>query len=80
LGHVISKEGITVDSEKIRATIEWKTPRNVDEVRSSMGLAGYHRWFIRNFSWISYPITSLQRKGKKFEWTEECLASSEKLK
>ena len=77
LGHVVSKEGIVVDPEKIRAIMEWVAPKNVDEVRSFMGLVGYYRSFIRNFSKISYPITSLQRKGKKFEWTKECEASFE---
>jgi len=70
LGHVISKEDITVDPKKIRAIMEWVAPRNVDEVRYFMGLAGYNRSFIRKFSHIAYPITSLQRKGKKFEWTK----------
>ena len=48
LGHVVSKEGIAVDTEKIRAIMEWVDPKNVDEVRSFMGLAGYNRRFIRN--------------------------------
>lgn len=60
--------------------MEWVAPKNVDEVRSFMVLVGYYRRFIKNFSQVAYPITSLQRKGKKFEWTEECEASSEKLK
>jgi len=42
-----------------------------------MGLLGYYRRFIANFSQLAYPITSLQRKGKKFEWIEECEASFE---
>ena len=75
MGHVVSKEGIAVDPKKLRAIMEWETPKNVDEVRSFMGLPGYYKRFIRNFSWISYPITSLQRKGKNFEWTKECVAS-----
>jgi len=66
LGHV-SKEGIVVDLEKIKAIMDWETPRNVEEVRSFMGLVGYYRRFIENFSGISYPITSLQEKCKKFE-------------
>ena len=50
------------------------------EVRSFIGLAGYDMRFIRNFSRITYHITSLQRKGKKFERTKECEASFEQLK
>jgi len=80
LGHAVSKEGITIDPEKIRAIMELEVPRNVGELRSFMGLTGYYRRFIKNFSRISYPITSLQRQGKKFEWTEECATSFEKLK
>ena len=60
--------------------MEWATPRNVEEVRSFMGLVGYYRMFITNFSRIAYPITSLQRQGKRFEWIEECAENFEKLK
>ena len=66
--HVVSKEGIAMDLEKIRSIMEWETPRNVDEVRSFMRLTGYSRRFINKLSRISYPIKSFQRKGKKFEW------------
>ena len=52
----------------------------INEVRSFMGLVGYYRRFIRNFSWNFYTVTSLQRKGKKFEWTEECATNFEQLK
>ena len=41
MGHVVSKEDTAVDLEKLRAIVEWATPRNVDEVRSFMGLVGY---------------------------------------
>lgn len=56
LGHIVSKEGIIVDLEKIKAIIQWENTRNVDEVRSFMVLQCYYRKFIRNFSHISYPI------------------------
>lgn len=72
MGHVVSKERIEMDPEKIRFIMEWEAPRNVDEVRSFMGLAGYYRRFIRKFFWIAYHITSLQQKGNKFERTKEC--------
>jgi len=54
----------------MRVTMEWIAPRIVDEVISFMGLAGYYQRFISNFSQIAYPITSLQRKDKAFEWIE----------
>jgi len=58
LGHIVSKEGIAVDTEKIRDIMEWVSPKNVDEVRSFMGLVGYYKRLISKFSQISYPITS----------------------
>jgi hypothetical protein len=67
LGHIISEEGIVVDIEKVEAIREWSVPRNVAEIRSFMGLAGYYRRFIAGFSKIAHPITSLQRKEEKFQ-------------
>ena len=75
LGHIISEEGISVDPEKIEAIMNWSTPRNVTDVRSFMGLVGYCRRFIEGFSKVSHSITSLQRKGLKFEWTSKCKES-----
>jgi hypothetical protein len=80
LGHIISKDGIAVDPEKIEAIREWSGPKNVIEVRSFMGLAGYYRRFIEGFSKIAHPITSLQRKGVKFQWTLDCEKSFQHLK
>jgi hypothetical protein len=72
LGHIISAEGIIVNPKKIEDIKGWKTPKSVTEVRSFMALVGYYRRFIARFSRIGHPITSLQRKGKKFQWKEEC--------
>jgi hypothetical protein len=80
LGHIISKYGIVMEPEKIEAIREWSVPKNVTEVKSFMGLVGYYKSFIVGFSRISHPITSLQRKEKKFQWTKECERSFQQLK
>ena len=69
LGHIISKEGILVDPENIKAIMNWPTLRNVMDVRYFMGLAGYYKRFIEGFSKVAHSITSLKKKGIKFEWT-----------
>jgi hypothetical protein len=72
LGHIISEEVIIVDMEKIKSIEGWIEPRNVSELRSFVGLSGCYRRFMEGFSRFSHPITSLQKKGVKFEWTLEC--------
>ena len=80
LGHIISEEGVVVDPSKIEAIQNWPTPKNVVDVRSFMGLAGYYQRFIEGFSKIAHLITSLQRKGVKFDWTPKCEEIFLKLK
>ena len=67
LGHVISKDGIIVDLNKIEAVVNWDRPTNVSEVRSFLGLAGYCKRFVKGFSRIAAPLTQLTRKNVKFE-------------
>jgi hypothetical protein len=72
LGHVISPEGITVDPGKIKDVLDWKPPTSVTQVHSFLGLAGYYRRFIPNFSKISKSIIELLKKGNKYVWSKDC--------
>ena len=80
LGHVISVEGVSVDPQKIEAVVNWKPPKNVSEVRSFLGLAGYYRKFVEGFSKIAAPLTKLTRKDVKYDWVDACQQSFEELK
>ena len=62
LGHVVSASGIRVDPNKISAILDWKPPRNITEVRSFLGLAGYYRRFVKGFSMIATPMTKLLQR------------------
>ncbi|KAG8503494.1 hypothetical protein CXB51_001482 [Gossypium anomalum] len=80
LGYIVSVLGIRVDPSKISTIIYWKPPRNVSEVRSFLGLAGYYRQFVKGFSMIATLLTRLLQKDVKFEWSEKCQKSFDQLK
>jgi hypothetical protein len=80
LGHVISSEGISVDEDKIAAIQQWPTPKNVAELRSFLGLAGYYRKFVRNFSKVALPLTLLLHTENNFQMGNEQLQSFRALK
>jgi hypothetical protein len=67
LGHVISKEGISVDPRNVQDVLSWNVPTSVGDIQSFLGLAGYYRRFIEGFSKISKPMIELLEKDKKFE-------------
>jgi hypothetical protein len=80
LGHIISNGGISVDPAKIKKIVAWSIPTTVTEVRSFLGLAGYYRRFIEEFSKIAKPMTSLLEKGREFKWDEKYQESFDQLK
>ncbi|WVZ84421.1 hypothetical protein U9M48_031458 [Paspalum notatum var. saurae] len=80
LGHIISKGGIAVDPRKISAITNWEVPQTPKEVRGFLGLAGYYRRFIENFSKTAKPMTSLLEKDAAFKWTADRQAAFDELK
>ena len=56
----------------MEAIIEWPRPTTVTEVRSFLGLAGYYKRFVKDFSKIAAPLTRLTQKNVKFNWTDRC--------
>ena len=80
LGHIITRDGIQTDPDKIKAISNITIPRNVSEVRSFLGLAGYYRRYCQNYATIVKPICDLLRKRIKFEWTPECSVAFDTLK
>jgi len=80
LGHVVSKEGIKTDLEKISAVRDWPIPRTTKQVRSFLGFCSYYRKFVKGFSLIAKPLFSLTENSTKFVWTEKCEEAFKELK
>ena len=80
LGHVVSHKGIEMEQNKIEAIASWPLLKSAEDVRSFLGLAGYYRKFIKDFSLITAPLTDLIHKGVKFEWTSNQQQAFDALK
>ena len=79
LGHVLSASRLSMDSEKVEAIISWERPKSVFKIHNFLGLAGYYRKFIEDFSQIAAPMTRLTRKEVKFEWNDLCEKAFQEL-
>lgn len=81
LGHIISREGIQADPEKIQAMISYPVPKDVKELRQFLGLTNYYRRFIKHYSNIAEPLHKLTRKSAGgYKWSADCQAAFETLK
>ena len=68
LGHVVSREGVAPNKQKLKAIFNYPEPKNVKELSSFIGLASYYRKFIRLFAEKAHPLTKLTRKNVVWEW------------
>jgi hypothetical protein len=75
LGHVINQHGISIDPKNVVSMVNWQRAATMTEIRSFLGLAGYYRHFVQNFSSIAKPLTRLTEKGVDFEWDNDCEVS-----
>jgi hypothetical protein len=80
LGCIVSRDGITVSPEKVKAVRQYPTPRSVKDVRSYLGLVSFYSRLIPKFAGIAKPLTELTRKNFQFRWEGRQQAAFEKLK
>ena len=80
LGHVVSASGVSVYPEKVEAVMSWERPKSIFVLRNFLGLVGYYRRFIKDFSQLAAPMMRLTRKEIKFEWNDLCERAFQELK
>ena len=76
----MSASGVSIDPEKVESVMSRERPKSVFKIRSFLGLAGYYRRFIEDFSRIAAPMTRLTRKEVKFDWDDRCEEAFQELK
>ncbi|XP_031483918.1 uncharacterized mitochondrial protein AtMg00860-like [Nymphaea colorata] len=79
LGHIVSKEGVKADPEKLQAMEQWPLPKDPRGMRGFLGLTGYYRRFIQGYELIASPLTHMLKKGE-FTWTDKAREAFTKLK
>ncbi|GJW22872.1 putative reverse transcriptase domain-containing protein [Tanacetum coccineum] len=80
LRHLIDSQGLHVDPAKIEVVKNWISPTTPTEIRQFLGLAGYYRRFIKDFSKIAKSLTELTQKNKKYIWGEDQESAFQLLK
>lgn len=80
LGHIITADGVKPNPEKIRAIVDYPKPVDSKSIKQFLGLMGYYRKFIKNFSTIAKPLTSLLQNDVVFVWNDEQEDAFQKLK
>jgi hypothetical protein len=79
LGHIITRDGVKVDSSKIEVMCTWPVPKTITELRGFLGLTGYYHKFVKDYGLIARTLTHLLKKGQ-FQWSPEVDATFKELK
>ena len=80
LGHVVSKNELEVDLDKVKAILALTTPTNVREIRGFLGCVGYYRRFIKDYARKALPLMELLKKEEEFSWNPKRQSAFEELK
>ena len=80
LGHILTPEGISPNPDKISAIHSYPVPRKVKDVRAFLGMAGYYRKFVSNYSSLAKPLYELTCKDTPFVWSDKCQTAFENIK
>ena len=77
---MLTPNGISIDPSKMQDVLNWKSPKSMHQIHQFLGLAGYYRRFILDFSKIAQPMTKLLQKDAKFDWSLACEEAFQALK
>ena len=80
LGHVVIRDDISTDPEKVRIIKEWPIPANATQLKAFLGTAGYYRQFVSNYAQLACPLYRAEQKGDNLTWTTECEETFWKIK
>ena len=72
LGLIISADSVKMDPKKVRAVVEWGSPKNLHDLRAFLGFSNFYRWFILGYSEVVSLMLKLTKKDIKFAWNAEC--------
>ena len=80
LGHVVTRDGISTDPEKVSIIKEWPIPANATQLKAFLGTAGYYHQFVLNYAQLACPLYRAEQKGNNLTWTAECEEAFWKIK